>query len=148
MKYCATKVNPDRYKLDEALNDYSNNSGELSWTICRNALPGNILLITSSGNHAGIYAKAKVLSKPTLEFPDDEYWIDLNDTSRSIRTWMATITPLEVLTPSILEGELRQFPDLVPFAKWLHIQGKNRYISDNETSALKRLLRTRASNKP
>ena len=79
MKYCATKSNPDRYKLDEALHDYSDNYGELYWTICKNALPGDILLIASCGDHAGIYAKANVSSKPTLKLPDDEHWTDLND---------------------------------------------------------------------
>ncbi|MDO9333859.1 MAG: EVE domain-containing protein [Dehalococcoidales bacterium] len=139
MNYYVTKSNPYRYRLKDALEEYSR-SAEVDWTTCKNAKPGGILLIAASGKDAGIYAKATIVTEPIKDIPDDKYWVNPEDGAK--KTWMVEITSLQNLTKHpITERELRACPELVRLAEWLHIQGTNRYLDDSEADAMNDLLK-------
>lgn len=137
MSYHLTKSNPSIYRLREAL-DYYRGVGDVSWTICKNAKPGDILFIGQSGEEAGIYAKAIVADYPTEENVDDNFWVDPG--GAGVRAWMAPIEGLVPMKYPVLEPLLRKFPDLERVVKWLHRQGKACYLDDEEGEALLRFV--------
>jgi len=137
MSYYLTKSNPKIYKLREAL-DYYRGIADISWTICKNAEPGDFLFIGQSGEEAGIYAKAIVADYTTFKELNDDFFI----IPASVRK-VAWVAPIEGLTPMrhpILESYLLAFPALEKVAKWLHCQGTTHHLSDEEGEALLRFV--------
>ncbi len=49
MSYYLTKSNPNVYRLQDALNFYHNELGEMSWTVVKQAKRGDTLYIGQSG---------------------------------------------------------------------------------------------------
>jgi hypothetical protein len=137
MRYYLAKSNPDVYKLREAL-DYYRSVTDVSWTICKDAKPSDILFIGLSGEKAGIYAKAIVAGNPTFEELDDDFFINLKGARKL--AWVARLWGLVPMKHPILEHHLKAFPVLERVAKWLHCQGKARHLSDEEGKALLRFI--------
>jgi len=131
------KSNPSIYRLREALDYYRSVAG-VSWTICKNAEPGDILFVGQSGEEAGIYAKAIVADHATPEEVNDDFWVDPAGTR--VSAWMAPIEGLTPMRHPLLESYLRAFPVLERAARWLHCQGKARHLSDEEGEASLRFI--------
>jgi len=141
MRYYLAKSNPNVYQIREAL-DYYRSVADVSWTICKDAKPGDILFIGQSGKEAGIYAKA-IVTGDTFKAPYDfHFWLDPEEARKS--AWFAPLESLVLMKHPILETALetasRAFPELKRVVKWLHSQGKVRLLSDEEGKALLRFV--------
>ena len=120
MSYYLSKSNPRVYKLQEALIHYRG-LPDVYWTICKDAEIGDIIFIGQSGSEAGIYAKAIVASIPSLQEPDDKFWVNIKDTKEPM--WMAHLSTLVIHRHPVLERILKTVPLLTAVVKWLHSQG-------------------------
>lgn len=138
MGYYLTKSNPDRYRLQDALSYYRSVS-DVSWTICKDAEPGDILFIGQSGEQAGIYTRAIVASTTTFEAPDDHPFFVNPEDARKL-AWMAPLESLDLIEHPVLERRLKAILVLERVAKWLHLQGAVRRLTDEEGEAIDRLI--------
>ena len=142
MSYYLTKSNPNVYKLRDALDSYRGMS-DISWTTCKHAKPGDILFIGQSGEEAGIYAREIVASTTTFEAPLEEpdhlpFVVNPEDVSKL--AWMALLEPFENLKHPILEHNLKAILILERIAKWLHLQGAVRRLTEEQGEAIDRLI--------
>lgn len=139
MRYQLIKSNPNLYKLLDALNIYRNAADVGMWTACKDAKPGDTLFIGQAGEKAGIYARATVASTPTLETPDDEFWV--NPAGVRKPTWMSRLAAFENFRHHpLLEQNLIVIPVLRRVSKLLHIQGAVYHLRKEEGEAIDRLI--------
>ncbi len=137
MSYQLVKSNPNVYKLLDALN--RNASDVEMWTACKDAERDDTLFIGLSGEGAGIYARATVASTPTLETPDDEFWVDPAGPRKP--TWMSRLATFENFSQHpVLERILTAIPALSRVSKLLHSQGSAYYLTDEEGRAIDSLI--------
>jgi hypothetical protein len=136
LEYSISKCDPTIWDL---LGFLRSNEREQVWTIIKTAKPGDILFLGLSGTHAGIYAVGKVISQPRLMTTTvTPYTVDLTWPGKA--KWRSRIRIIKSLINSpVLEAQLRQNPDLVRIADWLHIQGTSTSLSPEQSIAIKKL---------
>ena len=137
MNYYLTKSNPNTFRLQDYLGMFPTAS---RWTACKNAKPGDTLIIGLSGKKAGIYATAIITSTPTFGGEDPDCWINPEEAAKP--RWRATIKFSEnLIHHPILEQNLMAIPELKRMAKWLHFQGATCYLTEEEAEAIEALIR-------
>ena len=137
MSYCLTKSNPDIFGLQAFL---ATSPEESRWTVCKDAEIGDTLFIGLSGKEAGIYATATITSLPTYGGEDPDFWIDPKEAAKP--RWRAEIKFRQILPRPILVPSLTVVPELKQIAKWLHLQGATRHLTEEEAGMLNRLVAT------
>jgi hypothetical protein len=138
MAYYLTKSNPNKWRLKDYLKALD--EGDPGWwsDVCKDAKPGDILFIGLSGGDAGIYAKANIISRPYLGIPDREYYINSKDVKQRLGVDVGSFHNL--VDRPILEHSLLKIKELNRVARWLHVQGGNRHLTEKEGRVLNRLI--------
>ena len=88
MNYWIFKCNPQRFRIDERLQDPNPRT---NWRVTRHSdeiMPSDLAFIWRTGPDGGICAVMRVESRPEVmaeEKPDDEYWIDRLEAKPQLR---------------------------------------------------------------
>ncbi len=143
MKCYLTKSNPKKWRMLDYLRRMQLVTDELPdwWSdVCNDAEPGDTLFIGISGPDAGIYAKATIISTPYSDTPDDEFYVNPKDLVERLGAYIDIDSFRNLVDIPILESKLMEIPALRHVAKWLHVQGSRRKLTDEEGEALNRLI--------
>lgn len=141
MNYYLTKSNPNTFRLQDYLGTFPTTS---RWTVCKDAKPGDTLIIGLSGKEAGIYATATIASTSTFGGEDPDFWINPEEAAKA--RWRANIKFSENLIHCpILEQNLMAIPELKRIAKWLHFQGATCHLTKEEAEAIDMLIKHSSS---
>ncbi len=84
MKYYLTKSNPNVWKTQEYLKGLGTNVPDWWSDVCKDAEPRDPLFIGVSGENAGIYGKATIISCPCFDTPDLEFYINPQDAKQRL----------------------------------------------------------------
>ena len=137
MNYYLTKSNPNTFRLQDYL---ATDPEESRWTVCKDAKPGDTLVIGLSGEEAGIYATATITSPPTPGPESPDSWVSPKEAAKP--RWRAEIkfSRGQIRYP-ILEENLVAIPELKRIAKLLHRQGAVCHLTEEKAEAIDRLIR-------
>jgi len=139
MNYYLAKSNPNTFRLRDYLASLPALPTESRWTVCKDAKPGDTLVIGLSGKEAGIYAAATITSLPTFGGEDPDFWVSPEEAAKP--RWRADIKFFQNLIQCpIPEQNLMASPELKRVAKWLHLQGAACYLTEEEARALNKLI--------
>ena len=136
MNYYLTKSNPNTFRLQDYL---ATDPEESRWTVCKDAKPGDTLVIGLSGEEAGIYAVATITSNPILGPEEPDFWVSPEEAAKP--RYRANIQFSHIRRRPIQEENLMRIPELKRVPKLLHRQGAACHLTEEEAEAINRLIK-------
>ena len=143
MNYYLTKSNPNTFRLQDYL---ATDPEESRWTVCKDAKPGDTLVIGLSGEEAGIYAMATITSNPLLGSEKPDFWVSPEEAAKP--RYRAVIQFSHIRRRPIQEENLMRIPELKRVPKLLHRQGAACHLIREEMQAIDRLMEETNVKKP
>lgn len=134
-----TKVNPNKWRLQDYLTSLGTDIPECWSDVCRDAKPGDALFIGLSGKEAGIYAKATITSRPYYDYFYEEFYVNLEDAKQK-RLGASIDSFQNKIDCPVFERDLLGIAELRRVARWLHVQGGCCHLTEEEAEALNRLI--------
>jgi len=138
MNYYLSKSNRNTFRLQDYL---ATHPRESRWTVCKDAKPGDTLVIGLSGEEAGIYATATITSNPELGPEAPDFWVSPEEAAKP--RYRADIEFSHIRRRPILEQNLMTISELKRMSKLLHRQGAACHLTREEAEAIDRLMEER-----
>lgn len=142
MRCYLSKSSPRIWKTREYLRGLDIDMPDWWSDVCKDVQPGDTLFIGVSGEEAGIYARATIVSRARPDTPDREFYVNPKDVKERLGADIDGNSFRNLLREGrpILEDRLNAIPQLGRVARWLHVQGGCCRLSLGECEALNALV--------